>query len=68
MDEEKKQKRLENLAKARKRIMELRAEKEKLSKSKDEKKDEPVEEVVKAVKMWKRRRLIILIKWIKNLL
>jgi hypothetical protein len=47
MDEEKKQKRLENLAKARKRIMELRAEKEKLSnKSKDEKKDQPVEKVV----------------------
>jgi hypothetical protein len=48
MDEQQKQKRLENLAKARKRIMELRAEKEKSVKSsKDEKKDEPVEEVVK---------------------
>ena len=51
MDEEKKQKRLENLAKARKRIMELRAEKEKLSvKGKDEKKDEPVEKVVESSK------------------
>ncbi|MAO21172.1 MAG: hypothetical protein CMJ25_10515 [Phycisphaerae bacterium] len=44
MDDEKKQKRLENLAKARQRIMELRAEKEKLSvKSKN------VEKVVEKV-------------------
>ena len=52
MDEEKKQKRLENLAKARQRIMELRAEKEKLSNKskKDEKKDEPVEKVVESSK------------------
>ena len=47
--DEKKQKRLENLAKARQRIMELRAEKEKLSVkiSKDEK-DKPVEKVVES--------------------
>ena len=52
MDDEKKQKRLENLAKARQRIMELRAEKEKLSNKskKDEKKDEPVEKVVESSK------------------
>lgn len=51
MDDEKRQKRLENLEKARQRIMELRAEKEKLSvKTKDEKKDKPVEEVVESSK------------------
>ena len=48
-DELKKLKRLENLAKARQKIMELRAEKEKMSlKTKDEKKHEPVEKVVES--------------------
>lgn len=45
-DEQKKQKRLENLAKARAKIMELRAEKEKLCvKTKDEK---PVQKMVES--------------------